>query len=71
MQPIRTASEIQVTIIIQPLHRSPLYQKLTKKVEELLLLGMSFRSIGRSLCVNKRTVIRAYKYINRPTREVK
>ncbi len=68
LQPIRTASEVPVKIIIQPLQRTPLYQKLAKKVEELLLLGMSFRAIGRSLGVNKRTVMRAYKYINRPLR---
>jgi hypothetical protein len=66
LQPIRTAGEIQVKIIIQPLQRTPLYQKLAKKVEELLLLGMSFRAIGRSLGVNKRTVMRAYKYIKKP-----
>jgi len=68
LQPIRTASEVSVKIIIQPLQRIPLYQKLAKKVEELLLLGMSFRAIGRSLGVNKRTVMRAYEYINRPLR---
>ncbi len=66
LPPIRTASEVPVKIIIQPLQRTPLYQKLAKKVEELLLLGMSFRAIGRSLGVSKRTVIRTYKYINRP-----
>ncbi len=67
LQPIRTASEVQAKIIIQPLQRTPLYQKLAKKVEELLLLGMAFRAIGRSLGVNKKTVMRAYKYTNRTT----
>ena len=52
LQPIRTTSEAQVKIIIQPLQRIPLYQKLAKKVEELLLLGMSFRAIAKSLGVN-------------------
>ena len=68
MQPIRTASEVPVKIIIQPLQRIPLYQRLAKKVEELLLLGMSFRAIARSLGINKRTVMRAYKYIKRPSK---
>jgi len=71
LQPIRTASEIQVKIIIKPIDRIPLYQRLAKKVEELLLLGMSFRAIGRSLNVSKRTIMRAYNYTNRPTQEEK
>jgi transposase-like protein len=64
LQPIRTASEVPVKIILQPLERIPLYQKLVKKVEELLLLEISFRAIGRIIDVNKITVMRTYKYIN-------
>lgn len=71
LQPIRTASEVQVKIIIRPIQEIPLYQKLSQKVEKLFLLGMSFRSIGRSLGVSKRTILRAYQYINRPTQEEK
>ena len=62
MQPIRTASEIQVKIIIQPLQRIPLYQKLTKKITELRLLGMPYKEIAKSLNVSKRTVSRACKF---------
>jgi len=71
LQPIRTASEIQIKIVIESIQRTPLYQKLAQKIEELLLLGMSFRAIARSLGVNRRTIIRAYEYINRPTQEEK
>jgi len=62
LQPIRTASEIQVKIIIQPLQRTPLYQKLAQKIEELSLLGMSVRAISKALKVNKSTIKRAYRY---------
>ena len=62
LQPIRTASEIQAKIIIQPLQRTPLYQKLAQKIEELYLLRMSLRAISRNLRVNRKTVIRALKY---------
>lgn len=61
MQPIRTASEIQVKIIINHIRRTPLYQRLAKKVEELSLLGMSFRAIARNLKVSKKTVINAHR----------
>jgi len=47
LQPIRTASEIQVKIVIEPTEQIPLYQKLAQKIEELYLLGMSFRAISR------------------------
>jgi DNA-binding transcriptional regulator YhcF (GntR family) len=60
--PKHIASEVQVKIIIRPLPRIPLYQKLAKKVEELFLLGMPLRVIAKSLGVNKNTVKRAYKY---------
>jgi len=62
LQPIRTASEIQVKIVIEPLQRTPLYQKLAQKIEELYLLKMSLRAIAKTLKVNRRTVIRALKY---------
>jgi DNA-binding NarL/FixJ family response regulator len=62
LQPIRTASEIQVKIIIQSLQRTPLYQKLAKKVEELSLLGLSLRAIAKSLKVSKKTIKTALNY---------
>jgi DNA invertase Pin-like site-specific DNA recombinase len=65
LQPIRTAAEIPVKIIIKPLKQTPLYQKLAKKTEELYLLDMPLRAIARSLGVNRRTVMRALKFKNR------
>ena len=65
MQPIRTASEIRAKIIIQPLQRTPLYQKLAKKVIELRLLGMPNKEIAKNLKTSKRTVVRAYGFQKR------
>ena len=62
MQPIRTASEITARIIIQPVQRTPLYQKLAQKVTELRLLGMPNKEIAENLKTSKRTVIRAYGF---------
>lgn len=62
MQPIRTASEITVKIIIQPLYQISLYQKLAEKVRELYALGMTFREIAKTFKTSEKTVIRAYKY---------
>jgi len=62
LQPIRTASEIYAKIIIQPLQRTPLYQKLAKKITELRLLGMPCKDIAKSLNIAKNTVIRACKF---------
>jgi len=42
-----------------------LYQKLAQKIEELYLLGMSLRTIAKSLKVNRKTVLRALKLKNR------
>lgn len=65
LQPIRTASEIQVKIIIEPTEQTPLYQKLASKIEELYLLDMSLRAIAKSLKINRKTVLRALKFKNR------
>lgn len=62
MQPIRTASEISAKIIIQPLQRTPLYQRLAKKITELRLLGMPCKDITKSLNISKGTVTKAYKF---------
>jgi DNA invertase Pin-like site-specific DNA recombinase len=73
LQPIRTAGEITAHIIIQPLERTPLYQKLAQKVAELRLLGMPHEGIAKSLDVSKRTVLRAWKFqkglMNNPGRQ--
>jgi len=65
MQPIRTASEITANIIVQPLQRTPLYQKLAKKVTELHLLGMTYKAIAKSLNSAKNTVIKGCKFQKR------
>lgn len=62
LQPIRTASEIHAKIIIQPLERIPLYQKLSQKVKELHLLGLTYKEIAKTLSINKKTAIKACKY---------
>jgi len=62
LQPIRTISEIQAKIIIQPLERIPLYQKMAKKVQELHLLGMTLKKIASSLDISMNTVKKAYHY---------
>lgn len=61
MQPIRTASEITVNIVIQPLLKVPLYQKLAQKVTELRLLGMSYVQIAKALKIHKKTASKACK----------
>lgn len=62
MQPIRTASEITTHIKILPAIHVSLYQKLAKKVEELVVLGMSTRAIAKSLNVSMMTIKRARRY---------
>lgn len=61
LQPIRTASEIEIHIVINPVQRVYLYQKIAQKAKELHLLGMSHRKIAASLKVSKRTVAKACK----------
>jgi len=62
MQPIRTASEISAKIIIQPLQRTPLYQRLAKKITELRLLGMPRKDIAKSLNISRGTITNACKF---------
>jgi len=62
LHPIRTASEITANIIIQPLERIPLYQKLAKKIQELNTLGMLNTKIAKTLKINKKTVRRALRH---------
>ncbi|MDP2831136.1 MAG: hypothetical protein Q8O02_02665, partial [Candidatus Omnitrophota bacterium] len=53
---------ITVKIIIQPLQRTPLYQKLSKKITELRLLGTPCKDIIKSLNISKGTVTKACKF---------
>ena len=69
MQPIRTASEIHAKIIIKPLERIPLYQKLAQKVKELHLLGMTYKEIAKSLGVSKNTIKKACNHLRGGTTE--
>jgi len=62
LQPIRTASEITAKIIIQPLERIPLYQKIAQKVAELRLLGMPHKKIAESLGISERTSKKALRF---------
>jgi len=71
LQPLRTASEITANIIIQPLQRTPLYQKISKKVAELHLLGMPSKDIAKSLNISKGTVTKAYKILQNYSKEAK
>jgi len=70
LQPIRTASEIQIKIIIEQLQRTYLYQKYTQKATELRLLGISFNQIAKILNITKRTAINACKSLAKSLRGV-
>ena len=62
LQPIRTLSEIKATIVIEPTKRTALYQILSRKVKQLHLLGMSYKSIAKSLNIDKATARKACNY---------
>jgi hypothetical protein len=59
LQPIRTASEINVHIRILPVQSFPLYQKIAQKATKLHLLGMTYGEIAKNLKVGKTTVSNA------------
>ena len=65
LQPIRTFGEISTHIKILPAQQPYLYQKLSRKVTQLRLLGMTYGQISRSLKINKKTAIKACKYEGR------
>ena len=44
-----------------------LYQKLSKKVQELHVLGMPLKRIAQTLQISKNTVRRAIRYKNNPS----
>ena len=62
MAPIRTAGEIELHIIIEPEIQIPAYQKLADKVKQLHVLGMTIQEIAKSLGIDPKTALRAYRY---------
>lgn len=64
MRSIRTAGEVTLKIVIETEIRIPIYQKLSDKVKQLHLLGMSFPAIAKSWGIDAKTALRAYRYIN-------
>ena len=62
LQPIRTAPEISTKIVINPLGSMPLYQKLARKINGLLRLGMSVTAVAKSLHVSKKTAQKAKNF---------
>ena len=54
--------EISADIKILPKKKIPLYQKISLKAKQLLVLGMSYQQIAKSLNVGETTIIRACKY---------
>jgi orotate phosphoribosyltransferase-like protein len=51
--------DVVANIIIQPLQRIILYQKIERKVAELRLLGMTYKEIAKSLNVTRNTAMKA------------
>ncbi|TRZ53498.1 MAG: hypothetical protein D4S01_01205 [Dehalococcoidia bacterium] len=58
-QPIRTTAEIPAHIKILPAKPPYLYQKISKKANELYLLGMNYSQIAKALKVDFKVVQRA------------
>ena len=59
-EPIRTAAEIEVKIVLPPLLNVALYHKIRAKVVALHTLGMSLAAIAKSLKINEKTARKAY-----------
>ncbi len=62
LRSIRTAGEIDLKIVIEPEIQIPVYQKLSDKVKQLYLLGMSMQEIAKNLKIDPKTALRAYRY---------
>ena len=62
LRPIRTAGEVDLRIIIEPETVIPVYQKLADKVKQLHVLGMTIQEIAKSLGIDPKTALRAYRY---------
>ncbi len=61
-EPIRTAAELKVNIVLPPLLNVALYHKIREKVIALHALGMSLAAIAKSLKINEKTARKAYYY---------
>lgn len=61
-EPIRTAAELEVKIVLPPLINVALYHKIREKVAALHTLGMSLAAIAKSLKINEKTIRKAYYY---------
>jgi len=62
LRPIRTAGEVELRIIIEPETVIPVYQRLSDKVKQLHLLGMSMPEIAMRLKIDPKTALRAYRH---------
>ena len=62
LRPIRTAGEFDLKIVIEPEILIPIYQKLSDKVKQLHVLGMSMPEIAKSLNIDPKTALRAYQH---------
>ncbi len=62
LQPIRTFSEISIHLKIIPVKEKPVYQKTSRKVQQLRELGMTFTAIAIFLHVDTKTAIKAYEF---------
>ena len=70
MQPIRTGAEITTKIKIFPTKTPALYQKLSKKITRLRLLGLSLKEITKQLNISKGTVENALKFKSLPAGKI-
>lgn len=61
-EPIRTAAEIKVQIVLPPILNVALYHKIREKVVALHTLGMSLAAIAKSLKINEKTARKALCY---------
>ena len=52
-EPIRTAAELKINIVLPPLLNVALYHKIREKVIALHALGMSLAAIAKSLKINE------------------
>ena len=62
LQPIRTVGEMTARIPIKPTQQVPLYQRISRKVSQLHLLGMSYKQIGQALNVSPSLARKAYGF---------
>jgi len=60
-----STAEITAHIKILPAQQPYLYQKLSRKVTQLRLLGMSYEEIATSLHLNRKTTTKACEYQGR------